>query len=162
MAGSWGWWPLASGAQAAGQGAAMTEGAAIALGRRERMIMTCLIPSWQMVRPSADVAVLVPYCLALLALLALHLLFAARFLCPLPGLCPRLLLYPHCHAMLPVACSGAAESELGSEAPDSHNDHCSACGADQGQLLCCDGCPAVYHPRCCGLRDVPSGVPAGS
>ncbi len=26
-----------------------------------------------------------------------------------------------------------------------------------GDLLLCDGCPSVYHPRCCGLRGVPSG-----
>lgn len=87
------------------------------------------------------------------------------------------------------------------EAPESHDDRCAACGGDQGglqtrmclrscalllllvepcgllpqvayhhmrqpparppppagDLLLCDGCPAVYHPRCCGLRSVPSG-----
>ncbi|PRW60577.1 Fanconi anemia group M isoform X3 [Chlorella sorokiniana] len=49
------------------------------------------------------------------------------------------------------------ESDVVTEAPDSHDDRCAACGSDQGDLLLCDGCPAVYHPRCCGLRGVPSG-----
>uniref|UniRef100_A0A7S1TFG5 Histone-lysine N-methyltransferase n=1 Tax=Compsopogon caeruleus TaxID=31354 RepID=A0A7S1TFG5_9RHOD len=37
------------------------------------------------------------------------------------------------------------------KAPRSINS-CVACG-NGGQLLCCDGCPAVYHPRCVGVSE---------
>lgn len=33
---------------------------------------------------------------------------------------------------------------------DSNGDECRLCGMD-GTLLCCDGCPASYHPRCIGV-----------
>ncbi|MEW5298327.1 MAG: hypothetical protein WDW36_001466 [Sanguina aurantia] len=38
-----------------------------------------------------------------------------------------------------------------------HNDYCQVCW-DGGDLLCCDHCPASYHPACLGLKpdDVPT------
>ena len=122
---------------------------------------------------------------------ALFLLLSHPYLCCRPA--------PQYSANVP------AESDVVTEAPDSHDDRCAACGGDQGgllvrmcrrtacaaprrrpragnvvwcfaahrqqhlrhlpptpvrragDLLLCDGCPAVYHPRCCGLRGVPSG-----
>ncbi|KAI3429818.1 hypothetical protein D9Q98_010131 [Chlorella vulgaris] len=50
----------------------------------------------------------------------------------------------------------AQESEALSETL-THEDHCAACGSDQGELLCCDACPSVYHTSCCGLAAVPTG-----
>ena len=34
---------------------------------------------------------------------------------------------------------------------DSHISFCVQC-RDGGELLCCDGCPAAYHPACLGLQ----------
>lgn len=34
---------------------------------------------------------------------------------------------------------------------DSHINFCVQC-RDGGELLCCDGCPAAYHPACLGLQ----------
>jgi hypothetical protein len=34
---------------------------------------------------------------------------------------------------------------------DSHISYCVQC-RDGGELLCCDGCPAAYHPACLGLQ----------
>ena len=31
---------------------------------------------------------------------------------------------------------------------------CLVCG-DGGDVACCDGCPAVIHPRCAGLEKMP-------
>lgn len=39
---------------------------------------------------------------------------------------------------------------------DSHISYCVQC-KDGGELLCCDGCPAAYHPTCLGLTIVPDG-----
>ena len=30
-----------------------------------------------------------------------------------------------------------------------HQDHCQVCW-DGGSLVCCDGCPAAFHPACLG------------
>ncbi|XP_045802851.1 DDT domain-containing protein PTM-like [Trifolium pratense] len=40
---------------------------------------------------------------------------------------------------------GNSEDEV-----DRNGDECRLCGMD-GTLLCCDGCPAVYHSRCIGV-----------
>jgi hypothetical protein len=40
---------------------------------------------------------------------------------------------------------GISEDEV-----DKNGDECRLCGMD-GTLLCCDGCPAVYHSRCIGV-----------
>eukprot|EP00887_Chlorella_sp_A99_P003881 scaffold11.g3881.t1 len=40
---------------------------------------------------------------------------------------------------------------------DAHDNACLACGGEEGELLLCEGCPAVAHPACCGLLGVPSG-----
>ena len=37
-----------------------------------------------------------------------------------------------------------------------NEDMCRAC-RDGGDLLCCDGCPAAFHPLCVGLHSVPLG-----
>ena len=39
---------------------------------------------------------------------------------------------------------------------DPNEDACKQCGLG-GELICCDGCPAVYHLKCLGLSDVPEG-----
>jgi hypothetical protein len=39
---------------------------------------------------------------------------------------------------------------------DSHISYCVQC-RDGGDLMCCDGCPAAYHPACLGLVNVPDG-----
>jgi hypothetical protein len=39
---------------------------------------------------------------------------------------------------------------------DNHYVFCIRCGC-AGDLLICDGCPNVSHPRCAGLKDVPDG-----
>lgn len=33
---------------------------------------------------------------------------------------------------------------------DGNGDECRLCGME-GTLLCCDGCPSSYHPRCIGV-----------
>ncbi|XP_027340663.1 DDT domain-containing protein PTM-like isoform X2 [Abrus precatorius] len=42
---------------------------------------------------------------------------------------------------------------------DGNGDECRLCGMD-GTLLCCDGCPAVYHSRCIGVMKmyIPEGT----
>ncbi|XP_047168000.1 DDT domain-containing protein PTM-like isoform X2 [Vigna umbellata] len=49
-------------------------------------------------------------------------------------------------------------SELNAEDVDGNGDECRLCGMD-GTLLCCDGCPAVYHSRCIGVMKmhIPDG-----
>jgi hypothetical protein len=37
---------------------------------------------------------------------------------------------------------------------DTHISYCIQC-RDGGDLMCCDGCPAAYHPACVGLKEVP-------
>ncbi|QDZ20406.1 hypothetical protein A3770_04p29240 [Chloropicon primus] len=41
---------------------------------------------------------------------------------------------------------------------DENDDQCRACGKE-GKLVCCDGCPAAFHPECVGLDadDLPQG-----
>ncbi|PSC69844.1 oxidoreductase [Micractinium conductrix] len=39
---------------------------------------------------------------------------------------------------------------------DENDDLCHACGLG-GHLLCCETCPAVYHPSCVGLQAPPDG-----
>ncbi|KAF7823287.1 DDT domain-containing protein PTM-like [Senna tora] len=41
---------------------------------------------------------------------------------------------------------------------DGNGDECRLCGMD-GILLCCDGCPSVYHSRCIGLMKI--SIPEG-
>ncbi|XP_050214256.1 DDT domain-containing protein PTM-like [Mercurialis annua] len=42
---------------------------------------------------------------------------------------------------------------------DRNSDECRLCGMD-GFLLCCDGCPSAYHPRCIGVvkLNIPDGT----
>ncbi|CAJ1955813.1 unnamed protein product [Sphenostylis stenocarpa] len=49
-------------------------------------------------------------------------------------------------------------SELNADDVDGNGDECRLCGMD-GTLLCCDGCPAVYHSRCIGVMKmhIPDG-----
>lgn len=52
-------------------------------------------------------------------------------------------------------------TELDVNASDDHDvngDECRLCGMD-GTLLCCDGCPSVYHSRCIGVNKmfIPDG-----
>ncbi|XP_012573010.1 DDT domain-containing protein PTM isoform X2 [Cicer arietinum] len=49
---------------------------------------------------------------------------------------------------------GNSEDEV-----DRNGDECRLCGMD-GTLLCCDGCPAVYHSRCIGVMKmyIPEGA----
>ncbi|CAI9105531.1 OLC1v1004470C3 [Oldenlandia corymbosa var. corymbosa] len=42
---------------------------------------------------------------------------------------------------------------------DGNGDECRLCGMD-GTLLCCDGCPASYHPRCIGVNKL--SIPPGA
>ncbi len=38
-----------------------------------------------------------------------------------------------------------------------HNDlYCFECH-DEGDVICCDSCPRVYHPKCLGLTTLPDG-----
>ncbi|CAF1055106.1 unnamed protein product [Rotaria sordida] len=40
---------------------------------------------------------------------------------------------------------------------DDHNDlYCFECH-DEGDVICCDSCPRVYHPKCLGLTTLPDG-----
>ena len=49
----------------------------------------------------------------------------------------------------------ATHTRVGKTADDNW-DRCSVCfGA--GELMCCDGCPQGFHPRCVGMRAVPDG-----
>ena len=45
------------------------------------------------------------------------------------------------------------------EAGDGNADECCLCGMD-GNLLCCDGCPASFHSRCVSV--VSSSLPSGT
>lgn len=38
-----------------------------------------------------------------------------------------------------------------------HQDFCQDCW-DGGTLVCCNYCPASYHPKCVGLKAIPSGI----
>lgn len=48
------------------------------------------------------------------------------------------------------------ESQVDRAAEDGNGDECRLCGMD-GVLVCCDGCPSVYHSRCLGLSKMPNG-----
>ena len=63
-----------------------------------------------------------------------------------------------------IADSDADEIECSWETPgggsaDSHDDHCGACGGNQGELLLCDGqgCKISMHVACARLHHVPVG-----
>ena len=51
------------------------------------------------------------------------------------------------------------ESEEEIESPEENDDYCDVCGGD-GELICCDNCPKVYHKECHDppLRNIPRGV----
>lgn len=48
------------------------------------------------------------------------------------------------------------ETQVGTAVEDGNGDECRLCGMD-GVLVCCDGCPSVYHSRCLGLSKMPNG-----
>jgi hypothetical protein len=45
------------------------------------------------------------------------------------------------------------EAPVANASQDGNSDDCRICGMD-GTLVCCDGCPWAYHPRCIGLNKV--------
>lgn len=51
------------------------------------------------------------------------------------------------------------DTETTEDDVDGNGDECRLCGMD-GTLLCCDGCPAVYHSRCIGVMKmyIPEGT----
>ena len=56
---------------------------------------------------------------------------------------------------MPGTCP-CAESEPSQHVQTQHEDVCGLCGKD-GELLCCDGCPAAFHLACVGLDAAPAG-----
>lgn len=48
------------------------------------------------------------------------------------------------------------EDEVEEAEADANEDFCRLC-RDGGDLLCCDACPAAYHPTCLGLAEPPPG-----
>ncbi|KAL4590649.1 hypothetical protein LXL04_003588 [Taraxacum kok-saghyz] len=57
----------------------------------------------------------------------------------------------------PMAISGGCE-EVIDEGTDRNSDECCLCKMD-GNLICCDGCPAAFHSKCVGVAS--SLLPAG-
>lgn len=51
------------------------------------------------------------------------------------------------------------EAKASDVVDDGNSDECQLCGMD-GTLVCCDGCPSVYHSRCIGLNKayLPDGM----
>ena len=45
----------------------------------------------------------------------------------------------------------AGAAAAGHDRDDANNDECKVCEYG-GNLVCCDGCPLAYHPRCIGLK----------
>ncbi|XP_022847458.1 DDT domain-containing protein PTM isoform X1 [Olea europaea var. sylvestris] len=61
-------------------------------------------------------------------------------------------------AMMDVASSSCITEEDVEETADWNSDECRLCKMD-GNLICCDGCPAAFHSRCVGV--VSSLLPEG-
>ncbi|KAL3850928.1 hypothetical protein ACJIZ3_012810 [Penstemon smallii] len=61
-------------------------------------------------------------------------------------------------AVLDVASSSCLAEEVPNEPTDYNGDECRLCKMD-GNLICCDGCPAAFHARCVGV--VSSLLPEG-
>ncbi|KAL6563881.1 hypothetical protein OROHE_005121 [Orobanche hederae] len=57
-----------------------------------------------------------------------------------------------------VASTSCVTEEDGEEVADGNSDECCLCKMD-GNLICCDGCPAAFHSRCVGV--VSSLLPEG-
>lgn len=53
-------------------------------------------------------------------------------------------------ASVQIAGSSSLNVEIVDETPDWNSDECCLCKMD-GNLICCDGCPAAYHSRCVGV-----------
>jgi hypothetical protein len=49
-----------------------------------------------------------------------------------------------------VAVGSSQFPEGSAEVDDGNRDECYLCGMD-GNLLCCDGCPAAFHSKCVGV-----------
>ncbi|KZV56457.1 hypothetical protein F511_08355 [Dorcoceras hygrometricum] len=61
-------------------------------------------------------------------------------------------------SMMDVASTSCITEEDVDEPTDWNSDECYLCKMD-GNLICCDGCPAAFHPRCVGV--VSSLLPEG-
>ncbi|XP_075520145.1 DDT domain-containing protein PTM-like isoform X1 [Primulina tabacum] len=61
-------------------------------------------------------------------------------------------------SMMDVASPSCITEEDADEPTDGNSDECYLCRMD-GNLICCDGCPAAFHPRCVGV--VSSLLPEG-
>lgn len=53
-------------------------------------------------------------------------------------------------ATMEVASGSCLTEEDNDESPDWNSDECCLCKMD-GNLICCDGCPAAFHSRCVGV-----------
>ncbi|XP_073292383.1 DDT domain-containing protein PTM-like isoform X1 [Primulina huaijiensis] len=61
-------------------------------------------------------------------------------------------------SMMDVASTSCITEDDANEPADWNSDECYLCKMD-GNLICCDGCPAAFHPRCVGV--VSSLLPEG-
>ncbi|CAH9133281.1 unnamed protein product [Cuscuta epithymum] len=61
-------------------------------------------------------------------------------------------------AAVDAAAGSCLTEELGDEPADGNSDECCLCKMD-GNLICCDGCPAAFHSKCVGI--VNSLLPEG-
>ncbi len=55
-----------------------------------------------------------------------------------------------------AVCRACTESEPSQHEQTQHEEQCGLCGGE-GELLCCDGCPAAFHLACVGLAAAPEG-----